>query len=241
MRPNGSSIAGAATMSSLPRASRSAMKPIQRTASPRPRPRSSPRQRAHGHRSSRRRCRSSPALLRSAQVAHQILNTGTMPMRYLSLTTLVELDACEYAIARSARCSWFRSKCGTPALRKMFRAENTVDYYEREELVARTSPCTAEDRSRASRRCAAGGAGASSCRRSRSTLSRPSAPAFSARSGMRDSSRSPSMPPSMITCATWMPCGPNSRAIDWTSSRSPPLVALKAANAAGRAASPRRR
>ena len=116
-----------------------------------------------------------------------------------------------------------------PILRPGLRTVIVSSRAQRRTFGFRTSPCTDADRSRASRRCAAGDAGASSCRRSASTFSRPSGPTFSARSGMRDSSRSPSMPPSMMTCATWMPCGPNSRAIDWTSRRRPPLVALKAA------------
>jgi uncharacterized cupin superfamily protein len=36
------------------------------------------------------------------EVAHQIINTGTTTMRYLSLSTLVEVEACEYP--DSARC-----------------------------------------------------------------------------------------------------------------------------------------
>ena len=30
------------------------------------------------------------------EVAHQIINTGTVPMRYLALSTLVDIDVCEY-------------------------------------------------------------------------------------------------------------------------------------------------
>jgi uncharacterized cupin superfamily protein len=59
-------------------------------------------------------------------VAHQIINTGTTTMRYLALSTLVDLEACEYPDSQKVL---IRAKKG---LRKMFRAETTVDYYDRE-------------------------------------------------------------------------------------------------------------
>jgi uncharacterized cupin superfamily protein len=65
-----------------------------------------------------------------AEVAHQIINTGTTTMRYLALSTLAELDACEYP--DSGKVLIVAGKDGKPRLRKMFRAENTVDYYDRE-------------------------------------------------------------------------------------------------------------
>ncbi|GAA2817644.1 putative cupin superfamily protein [Aminobacter aminovorans] len=63
-----------------------------------------------------------------AEVAHQIINTGTTTMRYLALSTLV--DACEYP--DSGKVMVVSGKPGFPGLRKMFRAENTTDYYDRE-------------------------------------------------------------------------------------------------------------
>ena len=60
-------------------------------------------------------------------VAHQIINTGATPMRYLALSTLANLDACEYP--DSGKVSIVTSG---PGLRKIFRSENTVDYYDRE-------------------------------------------------------------------------------------------------------------
>ena len=63
-------------------------------------------------------------------VAHQIINTGTVPMRYLSLSTRVELDACEYP--DSGKVMVVSGRRGAIKLWKMFRAENTVDYYDRE-------------------------------------------------------------------------------------------------------------
>ena len=66
------------------------------------------------------------------EVAHQIINTGTATMRYLALSTLVR--------HRGLRISGFRQDAGrrrqagrTGCLRKIFRAETTVDYYDREE------------------------------------------------------------------------------------------------------------
>ena len=65
------------------------------------------------------------------EVAHQIRNTGRTTMRYLALSTLVEVEACEYPDSRKVLV--VSGKRGHRGLRKMFRAENTVDYYDREE------------------------------------------------------------------------------------------------------------
>jgi uncharacterized cupin superfamily protein len=64
-----------------------------------------------------------------AEVAHQIINTGKTTMRYLSLSTVVELDACEYPDSQKVLVVGRRNDS---RLRKMFRAETTVDYYDRE-------------------------------------------------------------------------------------------------------------
>jgi uncharacterized cupin superfamily protein len=64
------------------------------------------------------------------EVAHQIINTGATTMRYLALSTLVEVEACEYP--DSQKVLVVAGKRGDRVLRKMFRAENTVDYYDRE-------------------------------------------------------------------------------------------------------------
>jgi uncharacterized cupin superfamily protein len=63
-------------------------------------------------------------------VAHQIINTGTTTMRYLALSTMVEVDACEYP--DSGKVAIFAGRRGSRTLRKMFRSENVVDYYDRE-------------------------------------------------------------------------------------------------------------
>ena len=64
------------------------------------------------------------------EVAHQIINTGTTTMRYVSLSTLAEVEVCEYP--DSQKVGVYSGKPGEPGLRKMFRAESTVDYYDRE-------------------------------------------------------------------------------------------------------------
>jgi uncharacterized cupin superfamily protein len=67
------------------------------------------------------------------EVAHQIINTGTTPMRYLSLSTLADVEACEYPDSGKVmvRAGRHRSE---RHLRRIFRAEETVDYYDREPI-----------------------------------------------------------------------------------------------------------
>jgi uncharacterized cupin superfamily protein len=65
-----------------------------------------------------------------ADVAHQIINTGATTMRYLSVSTREDMDACEYP--DSQKVAVFAGERGKRRLRKMFRAETTVDYYDRE-------------------------------------------------------------------------------------------------------------
>ena len=65
-----------------------------------------------------------------ADVAHQIINTGASAMRYLALSTLVAIDACEYP--DSQKISILVGQPGEAGVRKLFRAENTADYYDRE-------------------------------------------------------------------------------------------------------------
>ena len=64
------------------------------------------------------------------EVAHQIINTGQTTMRYLALSTRSEVDACEYPDSR--KVSIATGQRADSGLRKMFRAETTVDYYDRE-------------------------------------------------------------------------------------------------------------
>lgn len=63
-------------------------------------------------------------------VAHQIINTGTTTMRYLALSNVVEIETCEYPDSNKIMIgAGGRGKAG---LRKMFRSENVVEYYDRE-------------------------------------------------------------------------------------------------------------
>ncbi|WP_404712083.1 cupin domain-containing protein [Sphingomonas sp. MMS24-J13] len=64
------------------------------------------------------------------ETAHQIINTGTETMRYLALSRLVDIEACEYP--DSNKVLVVAGERGRRSLRKIFRAENTVDYYDRE-------------------------------------------------------------------------------------------------------------
>jgi uncharacterized cupin superfamily protein len=64
------------------------------------------------------------------EVAHQIINTGKVTMRYLAISTLRDIDVCEYP--DSNKISVVTGGRDEPGLRKIMRAENTVDYYDRE-------------------------------------------------------------------------------------------------------------
>lgn len=61
-----------------------------------------------------------------AEVAHQIINTGTVPLRYLALSTLAELEVCEYP--DSGKIGIY----GAAGAQGLFRAGDRVDYYEGE-------------------------------------------------------------------------------------------------------------
>jgi uncharacterized cupin superfamily protein len=68
-------------------------------------------------------------------VAHQIINTGQVPLRYLAVSTLSSTEVCEYP--DSGKVGVFASTSGAPdasGLRRMFRDEASVDYYDRERL-----------------------------------------------------------------------------------------------------------
>ena len=66
------------------------------------------------------------------EVAHQIINTGHVTMRYLAISTVAELEACEYPDSQKILVS--AGKPGQNRLRKIFRSEASVDYYDREEI-----------------------------------------------------------------------------------------------------------
>ena len=65
-----------------------------------------------------------------ADVAHQIINTGSTTMRYLAVSNNAEVEICEYP--DSDKIGLYAGAPRTPVLRKLFRAEAGVDYYDRE-------------------------------------------------------------------------------------------------------------
>lgn len=64
------------------------------------------------------------------EVAHQIINTGSETLRYLALSNLVEIETCEYP--DSQKVLTVAGPRGNRILRRMFRTETVVDYYDRE-------------------------------------------------------------------------------------------------------------
>lgn len=70
-------------------------------------------------------------------VAHQIINTGTATMRYLAISTLADLEVCEYPDSQKILVGSYRN--GERLLRALHRAENSVDYYDREDVNAEPS------------------------------------------------------------------------------------------------------
>lgn len=58
------------------------------------------------------------------EVAHQIINTGSVDLRYLALSNLVDIEACEYPDSNKIIICADQP----PGLRKMFRAETGVEY-----------------------------------------------------------------------------------------------------------------
>jgi uncharacterized cupin superfamily protein len=63
-------------------------------------------------------------------IAHQIINTGSVTLRYLSLSTLADVEVCEYP--DSNKLGVFAGGANAPRLRKLIRSESDVDYYDRE-------------------------------------------------------------------------------------------------------------
>lgn len=64
------------------------------------------------------------------EVAHQIINTGSTTLRYLALSNLADTEICEYP--DSNKIATFADAEGQIGLRKLFRAEAAVPYYDRE-------------------------------------------------------------------------------------------------------------
>jgi uncharacterized cupin superfamily protein len=64
------------------------------------------------------------------EVAHQIINTGSVPLRYLAVSNVVDIETCQYPDSNKIMIGSGRR--GEPRLWKMFRMEDAVEYYERE-------------------------------------------------------------------------------------------------------------
>jgi uncharacterized cupin superfamily protein len=65
-----------------------------------------------------------------AEVAHQIINTGSTTLRYLSLSNMADVEICEYP--DSHKIGVFAGAPGAPNLRGLHRAAAAVDYYDGE-------------------------------------------------------------------------------------------------------------
>lgn len=63
-------------------------------------------------------------------VAHLIINTGKTDLKYLALSTMDPIDICEYP--DSDKVGVYVGKWGNMALRKIFKANQTVDYNDGE-------------------------------------------------------------------------------------------------------------
>lgn len=64
------------------------------------------------------------------EVAHQIINTGGTDLKYLAVSTLADVEVCEYP--DSGKISAVAGKPGDRAVRHMSRAADAVDYYDSE-------------------------------------------------------------------------------------------------------------
>ena len=67
---------------------------------------------------------------RGPATAHQIINTGSATLRYLSLSILADVEVCEYP--DSNKVGVFAGGANAPRLRKLVHSESDVDYYDRE-------------------------------------------------------------------------------------------------------------
>ena len=65
-----------------------------------------------------------------ADVAHQIINTGSTTMRYLSLSNMADVEVCEYP--DSNKIGAFAETPGSANLRGLHRSASAVDYYDGE-------------------------------------------------------------------------------------------------------------
>ncbi|MDZ3831099.1 MAG: cupin domain-containing protein [Sphingopyxis sp.] len=66
-----------------------------------------------------------------AEVAHQIINTGSCDLKYLAVSTLVDVEVCEYP--DSGKFSAVTGRPGERGMRHIGRLADAVDYYDGEE------------------------------------------------------------------------------------------------------------
>ena len=67
-----------------------------------------------------------------AETAHQIINTGTMPLKYLSISTMAATEICEYPDSGKFLAKTRLSVGGTTEFRTIGRTGEAVDYWEDE-------------------------------------------------------------------------------------------------------------
>jgi uncharacterized cupin superfamily protein len=65
--------------------------------------------------------------------AHQIINTGNVDLRYLALSNRAEIEVCEYPDSDKIGV---HADAPAPGVHKMYRAESTVEYYDRERIAS---------------------------------------------------------------------------------------------------------
>lgn len=65
-----------------------------------------------------------------ADVAHQIINTGSCDLVYLAVSTIADVEICEYP--DSNKISAVAGKPGERIVRSIFRSGDSVDYYDGE-------------------------------------------------------------------------------------------------------------
>jgi uncharacterized cupin superfamily protein len=68
------------------------------------------------------------------ELAHQIINTGSTELRYLAVSNVEAVEVCEYP--DSGKVGVFCSSPEDARLRKLFRAETDVEYYDRESTAS---------------------------------------------------------------------------------------------------------
>lgn len=66
------------------------------------------------------------------ETAHQIVNTGTVPLKYLSISSIAATEICEYPDSGKFLAKTRVSTGGTAEFRTIGRAGEEVDYWEGE-------------------------------------------------------------------------------------------------------------